>query len=245
MLFGHCIVVKTDHKNLTHQLSTHSSDRVLHQCLLLEEYGVKLENIKGEKNVVAETLFRLPTEEIFTFDVAQDFPLHLANLVKKQATNDYLVIALQQQPPAYVTTKKEGQKIYVCKTKAAIYVPTSLRAVLLEWYHTNLQHPGIKHMQATIKQCKITTIKKYDKIPLPAYHKLSPWEEVHVDLIGPWDVRYNSATTPGKSTVEKIQALTIMDKATSWPEFVAIKNNTSYHISILFDSEWLCRYRHL
>jgi hypothetical protein len=33
-----------------------------------------------------------------------------------------------------------------------------------------------------------------------------------------------------------------MDKATGWPEFVAIKNKLSYHISILFDSEWLCRY---
>jgi hypothetical protein len=69
-----------------------------------------------------------------------------------------------------------------------------------------------------------------------------PWEEVHVDLIGPWDVRYNSTAIPGKTTVEKIQALTIMDKATGWPEFVAIKNKTSYHIALLFDSEWLCRY---
>jgi len=41
MLFGHRMVVKTDHKNLTHQLSTHSCNRVLCQCLLLEEYGVK------------------------------------------------------------------------------------------------------------------------------------------------------------------------------------------------------------
>jgi hypothetical protein len=49
MLFGHKIVVKTDHKNLTHQLSTHASDRVLHQRLLLEEYGMDLQYIQGEK----------------------------------------------------------------------------------------------------------------------------------------------------------------------------------------------------
>jgi hypothetical protein len=35
MLYGHAIIVKTDHKNLTHQVSTHASDRVLRQCLLL------------------------------------------------------------------------------------------------------------------------------------------------------------------------------------------------------------------
>lgn len=69
-----------------------------------------------------------------------------------------------------------------------------------------------------------------------------PWEEVHIDLIGPWDVKYNSSGIPGKGSVEKIQALTVIDKAPGWPELLAIKNKTSYHITILFDSEWLCRY---
>jgi hypothetical protein len=43
---------------------------------------------------------------------------------------------------------------------------------------------------------------------------------------------------PGKSTTENIQALMIMDKATGWPEFVAICNKTSYHITALFNGEW-------
>ena len=63
-----------------------------------------------------------------------------------------------------------------------------------------------------------------------------------MDLIGPWDVKYNSTSVPGKSTIEKIQALTIMDKTTGWPEFVAIRNKTSLHIASSFDSEWLCCY---
>ena len=33
-----------------------------------------------------------------------------------------------------------------------------------------------------------------------------------------------------------------MDKATGWPEFVAIRNKTSLHIASSFDSEWLCCY---
>jgi hypothetical protein len=84
--------------------------------------------------------------------------------------------------------------------------------------------------------------KKYGKIPLPANNKLTPWEEIHVDLIGPWDVHYNSKDVPGKSTIEKIHALTIIDKATGWLEFIAIRNKSSYHITLLFDSNWLCRY---
>jgi hypothetical protein len=39
-----------------------------------------------------------------------------------------------------------------------------------------------------------------------------------------------------------MQALTINDKAAGWPEFVIICNKTSYHISLLFESEWLCHY---
>jgi hypothetical protein len=58
MLLGHEIVMQTDHKNLTYPTLTHTSNRVLWQRLLLEEYGVKLEYIKGEKNVVADALSR-------------------------------------------------------------------------------------------------------------------------------------------------------------------------------------------
>jgi hypothetical protein len=74
---------------------------------------------------------------------------------------------------------------------------------------------------------------------LPASSKAAPWEEVHVNLIGPWDVRYNISSIPGRSTIEKIHALTIIDKTTGWPEFTAIRNKSSYHIALLFDSEWL------
>ena len=47
---------------------------------------------------------------------------------------------------------------------------------------------------------------------------------------------------PGKSTIEKIHALTAIDKATGWPEFTAILNKTSFHVSIMFDRIWLCHY---
>jgi hypothetical protein len=55
-------------------------------------------------------------------------------------------------------------------------------------------------------------------------------------------VQYESTTTPSKTSIEKIQVLTIIDKATGWPEFVVTKNKSSYHISILFNSDWLCCY---
>jgi ribosomal protein L21E len=266
MLFDHKIIIKTDHKNLTHPLSVNASDRVLRQRLLLEEYGADLQYIQGENNLATDALSRLPIEEFFRFDDANDdFPHNINLLATKQLTDTHLQAALDKQQPIYIETVREGCKIYVHKETDTVYVPASLQSALLQWYHTALQHPGIKCMQATVKEnfywpdldaavdklvctctvcqtCKITALKRYGKIPLPTHHKFHPWEEVYVDLIGPWDARFNSTNIPGKSTIEHIHALTIIDKASGWPEFVAINNETSLNIALLFDSEWLCRY---
>jgi hypothetical protein len=80
--------------------------------------------------------------------------------------------------------------------------------------------PGEKILwQMRTKMCNISEIqnkscKKYGKIPLPASADVSPWEEVHVNLIGPWKFRFSSLTVPRET--EYIQALTIMYKATRW-----------------------------
>jgi hypothetical protein len=62
MLLRHKIIMRFDHKNLNHSSTTHVSDRMLHQCLLLEEYGVDIEYIKEENNMIADALSRLPTQ---------------------------------------------------------------------------------------------------------------------------------------------------------------------------------------
>jgi hypothetical protein len=77
MLLGHEIVVKTDHKNLTHPASTHISDHILHQQRFLEGYSINIQYIKGKKNIVAAALSRITIEELFLFDVDGEFPLNL------------------------------------------------------------------------------------------------------------------------------------------------------------------------
>ncbi len=138
MLFGHKIIIKTDHKNLTHQVSAHVSNQVLRQRLLLKEYGAELQYIAGEKNVAADALSRLPTEEIFLFEAENEFPLNLDNLASKQLTDDYLQLALEKKCPEYTVSLREGRQLYVHSTSNTIYVPVSLRPALLQWYHTSL-----------------------------------------------------------------------------------------------------------
>ena len=56
ILFGQCITVWTDHRNLTYKNTEHASDYVLRQRLLLEEYGVDLKFIQVKKNEAADIL---------------------------------------------------------------------------------------------------------------------------------------------------------------------------------------------
>ena len=60
MLLGTILHVSTDHKNLTHKLSSYTTQCVLHWHLLLEEYNPLFHFIPGPKIIVADALFCTP-----------------------------------------------------------------------------------------------------------------------------------------------------------------------------------------
>ena len=58
-------------------------------------------------------------------------------------------------------------------------------------------------------------------------------------MVGQWIVKFNMLN---KKVSKSIQALTMVDKATNWPEVAAVKTKSSFEVSQVFDQEWLCRY---
>jgi RNase H-like domain found in reverse transcriptase len=58
ILLGQKIIVHTDHANLPYKFF--NSDRVMRWRHFIEEYSPDLQYIKGENNVVADALSRLP-----------------------------------------------------------------------------------------------------------------------------------------------------------------------------------------
>ena len=58
ILLGQKLIIYTDNKNITCKIF--NTDRVLRWKIILEEYGPDIEYLKGDKNIVAGALSRLP-----------------------------------------------------------------------------------------------------------------------------------------------------------------------------------------
>ena len=77
-------------------------------------------------------------------------------------------------------------------------------------------------------------IHKYGHLPPKQVHHLNPWDEVCVDMIGPWKVKINSENI--------FRALTCIDSVISLPQVVPVKNAISLTVAKTFENEWLSRY---
>ena len=208
------------------------------------------------------------TEELFlerrVFEDQVAFPLDLEQIKRLQQNDDQLtrMLAEKEGNKRFKKENRQGHQLWTFKGK--VFVPRAARAPMVEWCHEKLQHAGPERTMKTIRQhfewpgsvdqvkkyvkkcpkCqkfKLTGVKKYGKVPLPDEDDsyMLPFHTVQVDMIGPWSVKFNML---GKSIKRNVQALTIIDRATSWPEIVAADNKESQFISKLFDNKWLCRY---
>ena len=169
LLLGNRITVYTDHKNLTHDDTKHTCDRVLRQRLLLEEYGCTLKYIEGEKNVVADTLSRLDfkadSNEIcesylikYIYDDRIKVPVDLKFIAEQQRTNEEFMSAKEKYPERFKEeTLNKDVKLQLYRKdeedkKWLIYVPEKMSDDLIDWFHVNLIHPGESRLTETIRQ---------------------------------------------------------------------------------------------
>jgi hypothetical protein len=62
---------------------------------------------------------------------------------------------------------------------------------------------------------------------------MAPWEEVTINLIGPWKVKVNGQQV-------ELNALTCIDKTSTLVKLIHIDNETANHIRDEFTQSWLC-----
>ena len=127
----------------------------------------------------------------------------------------------------------------------------------MEWYHEMLCHPGAERMEHTICQhlvwpgctkdiekhvrtchlCQIykTHCAKYEYLSPKVLNDI-PWHTVCIDQIGPYEV------TDNNGTVQKLNAMTMVDPATGWFKIIEVPDKQAETAAKLFDRVWLCRY---
>ena len=269
ILMGQNIVVHTDHLNLLYRKL--ASGRLIRWRMIIEEFGPKFEHIQGEKNKVADALSRLEmtpkkydelddttVKRELSYVVQRDiedetFPM-LPKLIRKHQFKDKKLVQLVQNDQNYTLKRVEGTEIIHFKDK--IYVPSTLRGRVMDWYHTYLVHPGMtrmlntmnqtlywhgisKHIEEYVKTCRTCQFTKKNRLKyghLPAKKaEVVPWQRVNVDLVGPYTVQ-----TP-KQTL-KFRAMTMIDPATNWFEISVIQDTSSKEAQRILDSVWLARY---
>jgi hypothetical protein len=75
---------------------------------------------------------------------------------------------------------------------------------------------------------------QYGHLP-PQNSALLPWEDVALDLIGPWTVN-----APQESY--EFYALTCINTITNFPDAIRIHNKTASNVGMQFENLWLSRY---
>ena len=73
--------------------------------------------------------------------------------------------------------------------------------------------------------------RQYGHLPPKNVQHLEPWDEVHVDMIGPWKV-----------TINQFKAVTCIDSVVNLPEVIPVENAKSKTEAEAFEDNWLSCY---
>ena len=309
MLYGADVHVHTDHKNLTYSMTQYTTQRVLRWRLLLEDFGVKFYYKKGETNVVADALSRVPRSEekvvspmvgestdaeMFYFDESKSdeyyfgacaepdceltdcllfypkfdnedrHPFDFETIAHYQAQDATLQELLVKDPTTYAKRLMGGTEI-ICvgdsdsgDASGQVALPRQMVVPILRYYHgllghaeaaTKLEktvrrhfsHPNIgveaKRLIAGCDLCKRMkpSILNYGELPLRDIEHVVPWQQVHVDMIGPWKLKIN------KTNLE-VKALTCIEPVLNLLEIYRTNDKKGLTVAKAFENGYLSRY---
>ena len=188
-------------------------------------------------------------------------PMDLKWIQEHQFEDKELNRIHQSNPNQYVT-KFIDDYAMICYRKDPlvpehewkICIPSLLLGDMIRWNHVLLGHCGATRLYDSIRvmfyhprlknrvdtyNCK--TCQKYKQQGRSHGHLperealLLPFEEVHIDLIGPWKV-----TVSGREI--EVLALTCIEPVTNLVELIRINNKTAEHVAQQFENCWLSRY---
>ncbi|KAL8559622.1 hypothetical protein ACOMHN_008333 [Nucella lapillus] len=215
-LEGRIFTVFTDHKPLTHALTsnTDKSPRQERQLCYIDEFTTDIRHISGSDNMVPDTLSRapVPDQEPLIASASPVPALDLAQMAAAQQT-DPNVVDLRSKPGSLQLkdVTLDGTQILcdVSTGRPRPVVPPTWTKTVFDVLH-NLCHPGpkpttraisaryiwpglkkdVKNMVRVCHECQVSKIGHHTKAPLSPFDPPDRrFGDIHVDLVGPLLIR--------------------------------------------------------
>ena len=206
-----------------------------------------------------ETTLNHPPVDLFN-PILNSNPVELTCVQSHQQRDSALMRALEEDYHfSFLKLHKRSLITYSVpgSSKRAIDIPQTLQYPTIRWLHSILGHAGKTRLLANIsshfwfpkmgqfiiehvrkrkycQRCNKQT-QKYDHLPPKNIDHLKPWDEVRVDLIGPWKVVINQFEY-------YFRALACIYPIINLPEIIPINTATSREVADAFEDQWLGRY---
>lgn len=244
---GRRLIILTDHKPLTTSMDQNpktACPRRIRQLSFISQFTTDIRYIKGNDNVVADELSRV--EEIVLPNIADDIAAaqgedtSLAPWASKNPR-------IRRQP-----LTPDGPELYCYHENETLkpIIPPALRPRIFRLLHETT-HQGVKATCKAIKarywwpnmtkditelvqacnKCQQHKVFKNIKAPLTPFSPSEAGEVVHLDVIGP--------LPPSKGFQ---YCLTLIDRATSWPECIPIRHIDAATTADTLITHWVSRF---
>lgn len=252
MLEGRRFTVFTDHKPLTTAMSskTERSPRQVHHLDYISQFTTDIRHIKGECNVVADTLSRFNQVDAIVAQLPT--PWSIDEMIEAQKADPELQRLKSSTTLQLIEIQPCKRLVYDSSgARHRLYIPEIFRRKVFELYH-NTSHPSFKPMKkmlgskyfwpqlvrdvehwcSTCIACQSSKVTRHTKtapqvIPMPS----SRFAHIHVDLVGP---------LPPSNGNRYI--LTMVDRFSRWPEAKPIANIEAATVAKALIDTWITRF---
>jgi hypothetical protein len=183
------------------------------------------------------------------------FPLDHREMQQRQFTDGDLNALRQEKPHQFPAIDMGDNMHLICYQPLPaeawkIATPTSMIDDLINWCHITLNHVGMTRTHFHCPRLKARTEQRVANCDacqrneaigpgcgeLPERDaQLLPWNEVAVDLIGPWKISMNGQEL-------EFNALTCIDPVTDLVELTRMQEKTAAHVGMMFENNWLARH---